>query len=272
MADQPIPGPPAEAQLAALEAGLKLHERIKKLTEEVEALRLEHPTEPTWEDRRWFGLLIGFSLLGACVGFIGGVSVQSGISGSLLTGVMTFVTGALLSYGGFRWRRGTEAARIDPLRVGAGVGGFSAFVIVGICFGIAARDGKWLVPVGEAASPGVPGSVALASLASGAPVSVATAPKPIDGEGAMRGCTPEDLASKAAGWRQDVRNHGKVRGQCVEWFKPQLGLLAACAQAELEAMGDGLDQKAQARAYVDFGLSLEPGEQDLDKMKEALGP
>lgn len=267
MADQPIPGPPAEAQLAALEAGLKLHERIKKLTEEVEALRLEHPTEPTWEDRRWLGLLIGFSLLGACVGFIGGVSVQSGISGSLLTGVMTFVTGALLSYGGFRWRRGTEAARIDPLRVGAGVGGFSAFVIVGICFGIAARDGKWLVPASEAVVARAPGS---AAPASGAPASVAAAPKPPDGEGAMRGCKPQDLASKAAGWRQEVKNHGKVRGQCTEWFKPQLGLLAACAEAEQEAMGDGLDQKAQARAYVEFGLSLEPEAQSLIDLRAGL--
>jgi hypothetical protein len=128
MADQPIPGPPAEAQLAALEAGLKLHERIKKLTEEVEALRLEHPTEPTWEDRRWFGLLIGFSLLGACVGFIGGVSVQSGISGSLLTGVMTFVTGALLSYGGFQLAAGHRGGADRPP-----AGGRGGRWVLGVC-------------------------------------------------------------------------------------------------------------------------------------------
>ncbi len=237
MADQPIPGPPAEAQLAALEAGLKLHERIKKLTEEVEALRLEHPTEPTWEDRRWLGLLIGFSLLGACVGFIAGLSEHAGISEHLLTGVMTFVTGALLSYSGFRWRRGTEAARVDPLRVGMGVGGFSAFVIVGACFGVAARAGAWLGPLNAIAAPATaPGS--------------ATPPTEAKKEVGMRGDADPILKALNAGQLDEARL------QCVQALRGELAVLTACAQVELELPAGDLDAAALAR----LGLSLKPGE------------
>ena len=283
MADPTTPSPtgggapPAaaspEAQLAALEAGLKLHQRIEALTAEIQTLKWERPEEPPWEEKRWLGLLVGFSLLGACVGFITGLSVQQGITEKLLTGVMTFVSGSLLSYGGFRWRRGIEAPRIDPLRVGAGVGGFSAFVIVGVCFGIAARDGQWLVPADalEHVAAGAPPT----ATPPGATPPTATPPKPDPGLGALRGdCAPSDLANKAAEWRREARQHVKVRNACATWFEPQLGLLHACAEAELNAeadLGDG-SHTTRARALIDFGLSLNPEAPDLLELRGRVSP
>ncbi|MEZ4464776.1 MAG: hypothetical protein R3F43_09810 [bacterium] len=178
---EPTPPAPAahplKAQLDALEAGLDLHRRLAALTAQVEALKLEQSTEPTWEDGRWLGLLVGFGLLGGCVGFLTGLSTQTGITEKLLVAVMTFATGGLLTYGGFRWRRGTEAPRVDPLRVGFGVGAFAAMVIMGVCFGVAARDGRWLVPdarLAEAApGPAAPGSGAPGSGAPGSGVPAA---------------------------------------------------------------------------------------------------
>ncbi|MEZ4469617.1 MAG: hypothetical protein R3F60_02210 [bacterium] len=279
---EPTPPAPAahplKAQLDALEAGLDLHRRLAALTAQVEALKLEQSTEPTWEDGRWLGLLVGFGLLGGCVGFLTGLSTQTGITEKLLVAVMTFATGGLLTYGGFRWRRGTEAPRVDPLRVGFGVGAFAAMVIVGVCFGVAARDGRWLVPDARlaeaaagpaAAGPAAPGRGAPGSGAPGSGPPAA----PDSGLGALRGdCRREDLDVQAAAWRRE--GHVRVRGECATWFEPQLGLLHACAEAELKAeadLGDGV-HRDRARALVDFGLSLSPQAPDLRALKGRTDP
>jgi hypothetical protein len=80
-----------------------------------------------------------FACFGLALGTLTGLSMASGISQALLTSILTFVAGALLSYVGFQRVGSDGQARLDPFRVAASVTGLSLGMLLGLPTGLYGR-------------------------------------------------------------------------------------------------------------------------------------
>jgi hypothetical protein len=101
--------------------------------------RADAPASP--RDEALTSTLLGFAFLmfGLALGELAGLSVVQGISQTLLTSLMTFVGGVLLSYAGFRRPSQDGKARLDPRRVAVGLGGLALALSVGLPAGLYTR-------------------------------------------------------------------------------------------------------------------------------------
>lgn len=85
-------------------------------------------------------LVFGLFLLGTVLGGVAGASVADGISATLLSSLLTFVAGAVLTFSGFRVRRRAgDPIRVSPARLGAAVTALSIGVWTGLGAGVYAK-------------------------------------------------------------------------------------------------------------------------------------
>jgi hypothetical protein len=82
----------------------------------------------------------GLALLGLTLGAVVGLSRASGISTTLVTTILTFVGGTVLTFSGFRASADKEAP-IDPDRVGKGLSALMLGTLLGLGMGIYLRMG-----------------------------------------------------------------------------------------------------------------------------------
>lgn len=240
--------PQCEAQLFAGLAGL---------------IEPNHTLEPsdsnnprTVKPPRWGWLLGGLFTLGLCVGLIAGLSNAEGTGKHLMTLVMTFIGGTLLSYAGLQWQR--AAPRIRPAQIGAGMLAFAPAVILGVGLGISARSQGWL-----AGKPSVAASTQSRDLQQcEADLSACTG-------GALRGdCLPTDLIDTATGW--DQAGPASARRSCINFFTDYAPALAICGKAYLALQNEIDDAVPQARALIDLAVRLNPDAKYVAAAKERL--
>lgn len=95
--------------------------------------------EATWP------LAVGLFLLGSVVGGVTGASTAEGISTTLISSLLTFVAGSVLTFAGFRLRRRPgEQLRVSPKRVGSGLIALSLGVWLGVGVGVGAKI-RWMI-------------------------------------------------------------------------------------------------------------------------------
>lgn len=246
-----------KTRVEAMESALDLHRRLESLESAIAAVRVTHSGELQWDGRRWVWLLVGLGALGLCVGAIAGLSSHSGISKVLLTSVMTFGGGSLMSYAGFRWRRGVDPPRVDPARVGISMAVFAIMTLVGAGTGIAARDGQWLVSDAAKARA--------AKTAQAGKKSKSPAPPRVGDLKHLKPDEANDPIDRVAVWRAMDADAHEV---CADFFAPNAPALADCGRLHV-VTGDPVD-RATGVSMIELAEALDPKARFLEDALKAL--
>lgn len=237
---------PVRQRLDRLESEIGTLEKLVVLEQRLAKLGSADQTQPSGLGGA-IVLAVGLALLGGFFGLLAGMSENTGISSALLTGMISFVGGALVSFLGLRSQREmAEKPRLEPVHAGLGIGGFASGLIVSLLLG------SWLRLVGV---PPPPAALSSYSAASSSPDAGAQAGRVLLN---LRG---EEAQSREGAFLARIDSllqagHKDDAGiKCSQYWSEQSALAQLCAET-YGALGDADAQ----RRFTEFGTQCKPPE------------